>query len=323
MTIKLIKGLGSFFPSKLKEHYKSKLQVSGLKVNPEKRLGISILIFIALFAINVFTGVFLYPDYIFIGVPLGIFILPLIIMVDLLLINFKIEDRRDKVESVLPDFLHIVSSSLRAGLTPFQALKSAARPEFGPLRDEIEIATTKGLGSGSFEHALHEIKETIDSKLLDRVVNLFVTSLYSGSHMAELMEETANDMNETKSLKKDLTTGTKTYTMFILFTVVIGSPLLFAISIQFISMIEGMGGGGAAAAEEFELGLMAGEVAVSSEFIFVLAMALMLSTSIFSAILMGVISEGNKTYGLRYAPIIAVISVTIFFISRFFVGALF
>ncbi|MGM5482022.1 MAG: type II secretion system F family protein [Nanobdellota archaeon] len=315
-------SLAQVVPVKVRKKYNLSLRYSGLEVSAEKRIGYIVLVFICLFFL-VLPFLFILPGvFVLITIASYLLILPSLLMIDYLFIYFKIEDRRERIENVLPDFLHLISSNLRAGLTPFQAIKSSARDEFGPLKDEIEIATTKALGSNSFESALLQIKERIDSNLVDRVVNLFITSLYSGSHMAELMEETAHDMAETKGLKKDLTTGTKTYTMFILFTVIIGSPLLFAISLQFITMIEGMNAS-SAGSSSFDLGLMGGQIPVSSSFIFWLAIALLVSTSIFSSILMGVIKEGNKTYGLRYAPIIGVVAVVIFFIARSLVGNLF
>jgi hypothetical protein len=44
---------------------------------------------------------------------------------------------------------------------------------------------------------------------------------------------------------------------------------------------------------------------------------------IFSAILIGVFKEGNKKYGLRYAPIIAVLSLGLFFIAKQVIGSMF
>ena len=321
---KLLKKLGKIVPEKFKGNYRTTLNFAGCKSNADKRLGIFVLITLTVFLINLPLSYYFLPDYSHFIIPLVLLLFPALFALDYLLMYFKVEDRRARVENVLPDFLHLISSSLRAGLTPYQALKSSAREEFGPLKDEIEIATTKAIGSESFEKALMDIKKTIDSKLLERVINLFITSLYSGSHRAQLMEETAKDMAETKSLKKELSTGTKTYTMFILFTVVIGSPLLFAISLQFIDMVEDMNTPDAGDADSsFDLGLASGEIPVTSDFIFWLTMFLLVSTSIFSSILMGVIKEGNKKYGLRYAPIIIFCAIFIFFIARKIVAGIF
>jgi len=319
---KKIEKFAILVPSNLRNKYKSILRLTGKKTSHKKRIGIIFLLTACIFLVNIILSYFLFKDYFIFAVILPIMLFPVFLILDYLILFLEAEDRRQRVENILPDFLHLFSSSLRAGLTPYQALKSSAREEFGPLKDEIEIATTKALGSGGFEKALYEMKDSFDSRLIDKVINLFITSLYTGSHMAELMEETARDMAETKNLKKELNTGTKTYTMFILFTVVIGSPLLFAISLQFIDMVEDMADPGAGN-DEFDMGLSAGEIPVSAEFMFWLAISLLIATSVFSSVLMGVIKEGNKKYGLRYAPFIGIVAVGMFFLARFIVGGLF
>jgi len=87
--------------------------------------------------------------------------------------------------------------------------------------------------------------------------------------MANLLEDSAKDIAETHGLKKDLVTGTKTYTMFIMFTVVIGAPLLFSISMQFVEIMSGMQGAGATPTDDsFGLGMSSGEITITPEFIF-------------------------------------------------------
>ncbi|MFW6013747.1 MAG: type II secretion system F family protein [Nanoarchaeota archaeon] len=323
MTLdKKIEKFAILVPANLREKYKLILKLTGKKTCYKKRIGTIFLLTAAIFLFNLFLAYFLLFEHFILAAIAPVFLFPVFLVFDYLILFLEAEDRKHRVENILPDFLHLFSSSLRAGLTPYQALKSSAREEFGPLKDEIDIATTKALGSEGFEKALFEMKDTFDSRLIDKVVNLFITSLYTGSHMAELMEETARDMAETRNLKKELNTGTKTYTMFILFTVVIGSPLLFAISLQFIDMVEDMADPGSVG-DDFDMGLTAGEIPVSAEFMFWLAISLLISTSIFSSILIGVIKEGNKKYGLRYAPFIGVVAIGVFFLARFIVSGMF
>src|SRR3989338_1305476 len=49
-----------------------------------------------------------------------------------------------------PGFLLLVSSNINAGMTPFNSFQVAARPEFGPLAEEIKYAVSKSLGTTSF-----------------------------------------------------------------------------------------------------------------------------------------------------------------------------
>ncbi|MEK6902415.1 MAG: hypothetical protein AABX02_02400 [archaeon] len=79
---------------------------------------------------------------------------------------YTIEERRRKVEDILPDFLLLVAGNIRAGMTSFSAFKSSTRPEFGPLSEEVKSVTTRSLGTTSFGSALTAVSEYIRSKSL-------------------------------------------------------------------------------------------------------------------------------------------------------------
>jgi pilus assembly protein TadC len=324
MVQNFYRKIGSLFFVSYRNKYKQMIDLLERNYVVEVKLGKCIVYLFILYIINLFVFYYYFENYFVLSSILGIVTIFSFFIVDYLLIYFAVEDRKERIEKVMPDFLHLVSSNMRAGYTPFQALKSSARDEFGPLKREIEIATTKSLGTKSFNNSLLELSKRINSKLVSRIVLLFITSMKAGSHMADLMEETAKDISETKGLKNALATGTKTYTMFILFTVIIGAPMLYSVSLHFVDIMEGMGNKQQSNNEDvFELGLMSGGIDISSSFIFWMSFFMIVATSVFSAILIGVISEGNKTYGLRYAPFIALASLIIFFIARFLISNMF
>lgn len=321
---RILRKIVRIYPKSFRDSYKNVLMFLRKDYSADYKLGMmTIALLFFYFAIMVFGALFFldYIKWIALG---GIGFIFSYILVDYLLLYFKLEDKKKNIETVLPDFLHICSSNLRAGYTPFQALKSSAREEFGELSAEVQVATTSALGSGSFEDAITSMNKRIQSKLFGRILHLFITSMHAGSRMADLLEDTAKDVAETQSLKKDLTTGTKTYTMFILFTVIIASPMLFSISLHFTDIMSGMQADDAGSEEDsFGLGMMGGKMEITTEFMRNISLFMIISTSIFSSMLIGVISEGNKKHGLRYAPAIAIVSTVIFFIARKVVSSMF
>ena len=48
-----------------------------------------------------------------------------------------ISARVKKVEAIFPDFLQLMASNLRAGMTIDRAILTSSRPEFAPLDEEI------------------------------------------------------------------------------------------------------------------------------------------------------------------------------------------
>lgn len=321
---RVLRKVARVYPKRFRDSYADVLMFLRKDYSSDYKLGTMTITLVSIFITSLLIGLLFFVDYIH-WIALGGFgFIVSYILVDYLLLYFKLEDKKKNIESVLPDFLHICSSNLRAGYTPFQALKSSARDEFGELSKEVQVATSSALGSGSFEDAITSMNKRIQSKLFGRILHLFITSMHAGSRMADLLEETAKDVAETQSLKKELSTGTKSYTMFILFTVIIASPMLFSISLHFTDIMSGMQADDAGEQEDsFGLGMMGGKMEITTEFMRNISLFMIISTSIFSAMLIGVISEGNKKHGLRYAPAIAIVSTIIFFIARKAVSSMF
>tara|TARA_Y100000310_G_scaffold343799_1_gene453091 strand:- start:3027 stop:4016 length:990 start_codon:yes stop_codon:yes gene_type:complete len=320
---RLFLAITKLFPARYRKALEQQIIYSGEHINASSYLGSTTLL-----ALLSFTGTLLIPYAFSRGFEIkylifGTIIFILIELTAYLLIYFKAEDRTKRVEEVLPDALQLIASNIRAGMTPFRALKLAARKELGPLKEEIEHATAKSLGIESFSRALLSISERINSEILERAMKLFTTAMRSGGHLATLLEELAKDIEETKSLKKDLVTSTKTYTAFIMFTIIIGAPLLLAISIHFIKVITAMQAKAGTTTAGFGLGMLAGEIVITADFLTNMAISMLIITGLLASILLGVIAEGKPKHGFRYAPLIITGSLVIFVVLRYAVANFF
>ena len=239
-----------------------------------------------------------------------------------LILYLKVEDRISRIEDVIPDMLQLVSSNLRSGMTPYQALNISARPEFGPLAEEIEHVTKKGLSTASFTNLLIEMNEHIQSNLLERVTKMFSSAIKSGGKLANLLEDMANDLTQTKKLKQELITTTKSYTAFILFTIIIGTPLLLAISVHFIELIGELQITTPQSAG-FGLDFLAGGLTITSEFLTNVSLIMLIITSVLTSMLLGVIKEGKEVYGLRYSPVLIGGTLISFYVAKYLIGTFF
>ncbi|MEK6821057.1 MAG: type II secretion system F family protein, partial [archaeon] len=234
-------------------------------------------------------------------------------------VYYAIESRRRKVEEILPDFLLLVAGNIRAGMTSFSAFKSSLRPEFGALTEEIRAVTTRSLGVGSFTTALTQISENIRSQSLSESVRFFIQANRSGGKVAQLLENTASDLRRTQDLKKELESSTRTYVIFVAFVMVIATPLLMAVSVAFVELVTqiqeqsavgaGSGGGGG-------LGFLGGALSVSPEFLGGMALVLLVGNSVLAGLFMGMIGQSKPLLGLRYSPIMLVVSLLVFTFAR-------
>ncbi len=307
-------------PFAYRKHLKEQLMYAGIKEAVEGWLGSATLLSFLLFLIVVFMPYTLYQRFELLYLLIGIGVFLLIEFSFYILLYFKVEDRTKRIEEVLPDALQLISANLRAGMAPYQALKLSARKEFGPFKEEIEHATALALGTESFSEVLLGIGKRVKSDMLERALNLFTTAMRSGGHLAQLLEELSRDIAETRSLKKELVTNTRTYVMFIMFTIVIGTPLLLAIAIHFVDVITGIQEAGPTGAG-FGMAFLAGEITITADFLIKVSVVLLAVTSVLAAMLMGVIQEGKSKYGLKYAPFVMIGSFAVFFIVRHFIGS--
>ena len=231
-------------------------------------------------------------------------------------IAYIIDNRRRMVENILPDFLYLVGNNLKSGMSPFYAFRSAIRPEFGPLSEEVELATKKSLGIGSFADSLSEMSNRIDSKVLNDTIKFFVHAMKSGGKLALLIETSANDIKQTNQLKKELITATKMYVLFITFVVVLASPSLLAVSVQFLHILENIQAQSSFATVpsnvSAQIGFSSSSVGITPEFMQNMSYIIIISNAILASIFIGVIGGGKIRQGLKYAPMLIILGIIIF-----------
>ena len=315
--------ISNLLPRKFKKTVDDLLIYSGEKrFTSDDILGITTVLSIVIGIIILLVSFILYKEikfqYIFYCI-LGIFLTHFSVY---MLLYFKVENRTNQIEQVLPDAFQLIAANIRSGMTPFLALKYAARDEFGPLKEEIQYMTTRALGTSDFSETLLSINKRVKSDLLDRSLKLFSSAMKSGGRVAELLDDMARDITETRSLKRELTTSTKTYIMFILFTVLVGMPLLLSLAINFLEIMsnlqlqQGTSGSDFGGVSDFA----GGQLAVTPDFMFKVSIAMIILTTVFASILMGVIKEGNFKYGLRYALFLSLLGLVLFFVIKKFLG---
>ena len=259
-------------------------------------------------------------------IGLGFSLLMLTIILFYLHISYAIDGRKKMVETILPDFLFLVGNNLKSGMTPFYAFRSAVRPEFGPLSEEIQIATQKSLGISSFADSLKAIANRIDSQVLVDTTKFFSHALRSGGRLALLIETSANDIKQTNALKKELISSTRMYTMFIIFVVIIASPMLLAVSVQFLNILSGIqsqtAGISSTGTNVAMAGLAGGGIKISPDFMKIMGYIIIIGNSFLASIFIGIIGGGKIRDGLKFAPVLAIIGAVLFMIMLQGIGML-
>lgn len=244
----------------------------------------------------------------------------LIVYVILLL---RADSRRRSVEEVLPDFLSLSASNVRAGMTIDQAMWYAAKPEFGILSAEVSEIAKKAFGGVPFNQAIDHLPERFNSKPMRRAVALIKQGLASGGQLADILERTAEDSRQMMMLRKEISAALLMYVIFIVFAGALGTPFLFAISSKLVIMLESVfaslpASSGSASFTGMQSSFITPtKPAVSSSDFFLFTILSCAITAIFSALIIGVISKGSKRDGIPYVPVLLAVSLVIFFVTSY------
>ncbi|VVB58004.1 Type II secretion system (T2SS), protein F [Candidatus Anstonella stagnisolia] len=223
------------------------------------------------------------------------------------------EERKKQVESVLPDFLLLASSNVRAGMAIDSALWHAAKPEFGLLSREVENVSRQAFAGTPFPKALDMLSMRFDSKALRRSISLIKQGIASGGEMAQILERTAEDSRAMQILAKEIYASLLMYVIFIVFAAAIGTPFLFAVSTKLISILEGVFASMPVISSAAGAGFIhpvSPSISSSEFYLFTLASATI--TAVFASLIIGAIQYGSKKQGIKYIPLILGASIAIF-----------
>ncbi len=315
---KLYKSIGTKMPKSVHNWLAQKLRFAGTDVSTEHWFGSRFAI-IFLFSLLGALGYLVYSKKAYL-VATGVFLVLMALLSLLVYVNlfFAITSRTKKVEEVLPDFLMLVVSNLHAGMVPFIAFVQAARPEFGPLYDEIKGAAARVGGKRSLDAALLDLSTRFDSELFKKSVNLFLKGIKSGGQLAKLLSENAEEIRRIQDLRAELITTTQTYTIFLAFIVVIVMPFLLGVSVNFLNTfteIRSQVDRPDASASQ-AVAIFSGEFGITPEEMKSIGFVTLVITCLIASMFMGVVSSGKMLYGLKYYPILLIGSLIFFVLTQ-------
>jgi len=307
-----------FFPNNYREHIREKLLFAGMTTTSESYINKSFIISLMLAAVLAVV-VRAYAIYIFIGVFIGAFL-----MFNAYL-TLAVEKRRTFVENVLPDALELMAANMRAGYIPSKALLLSARSEFGPLAEAIKKSGKEILTGKSLAEGLNEIPHYIKSDILQRAINLINEGSKFGGQLVSLLEENAIDIRRKQAIKKEIRANIIMYGIFIVFSGVLGAPVLYALSLYLITTLTSLTGSSVVTSEVMSKGvpLFKGGITISPEFLMGFSVVSIMITTFFSGLIIGLIETGKEKGGIKYVPIFMIIALIVFFGANFVVGSMF
>jgi flagellar protein FlaJ len=323
--MRLYEFVFQLMPKNYKKWVDSQLKCANFTVPPQNYSGFSIIYGITLGMVVLLVVYLIGLTATQMAFTIGIFT-AIVFEVVMHVIPVMVSDSRAKfTDEILPDALRLISSNVRSGLTPDKALLLSARPEFGPLEDEIRSSAKLTLSGEPIEDSIQTISKNINSKALKRSVDLLAEGMARGGDLASLLDGLADEIRQTSILRKEVRAFVMMYAMFIFFAAGIGAPLLYGIS-SFLVETMGEMGSRIDVKQTFPTGMkfMTFQgIAIEPQFLIVYVSISLGVTAFFGGLLIGLIQEGTERAGLRYIPILLMMSLSVFFLTRIMIERVF
>ena len=240
----------------------------------------------------------------------------------------RADTRRNVLEAALPDFLTLVASNIKAGMTLDQAMWYSAKPEFGLLSTEVKAVVKSSFSGQSMESALDTLSSRFDSKVFTRTTSLMKQASASGGELTEVLERTAEDVRNTSIMRKEIAASLILYEIFVIFASMVGTPFLFAVSQKLVEIFEKIApklpSGEVASGAFGSLGSFkfSGPMITSTEF-FYFAIPTMIVTAASSSLIVSVIRTGTRSQGLKYFPFLLVGALLVYWLVTVTLNAFF
>lgn len=309
------------YPVKLKQGYQQLLTYCNIKLDVNRFLTLTMFITLgASVVLTLFTLIFFTINFFLLFVCW--FILSQGIVYAWLVLTA--DSRARFVEELLPDALQLMASNLRAGLTIDRALLLSARPEFGHFKDDLnyvgkQLATGKELGA-----ALMELSKRIRSDKLKKTFQIIVSAMASGGELAELLVQTATNLRQQRLVEQRIRSSVLVYVIFIFSAIAFGAPMLFGLSSFLVEVITDIFSKVQLPPQEASVNLPLSftKVSVTTHFINTYTIISMIFTCIMGSLILGLIAKGREKEGLKFLPILFIVTITLYFLVKFAIKAI-
>jgi len=217
---------------------------------------------------------------------------------------------------VFPDFISLMASNLRAGMTIDQAMLLSSREEFAPLDKQI-VRVGKDIVTGKKVNlALSDMAVRINSEKIKKIIMLITSGMGAGGNLSVLLEETATNMRERNFVEKRAASNVLMYVIFIFFAVAFGAPLLFGLSSVLVEILTNMLSSLPSDGMNVSLPFTLTNVTISLNFVVYFSILFMVVTDILASFVLGLVNKGEEKEGVKFIIPMIAIGLVIYFISR-------
>lgn len=315
----MMRFIGRLYPTQVRENFERLLRYCALQTEVYGYLSFITIVALIL-AVFVALAVQIFLDFPFLVTFFGSFIIVVLSVHTYLVLSADAKARF--VEDLLPDVLQLMAANLRAGMTVDRALLLAARPEFGQFQEEIRRVGTEIATGKELETALREMASRYKSEKLQKTVALVVAGVESGGSIADLLEQTGSNLRQQRLSEQRIRANVLVYVIFIFSAISFGAPMLFGLSSFLIEVITNI-----FAKIELpppsvasQLPFSVSKITLTPKFVNTYTLSSLAITSFLGSLVLGLIAKGKETEGLKFFPILILVTISLFFLVKFVIS---
>ncbi len=161
---------------------------------------------------------------------------------------------------------------------------------------------------------------------------LIAEGIRNGGQIATLLVQLSGDLREENALRAEVSANISMYVLLIAFSACVGAPVLFGISSFIVGILAEQKDNSSISdtfvsdygsrSPAFSL-LSTSKSTITEAFIVSFVQITLFISCIFSSLVLGIITSGNERGGVKFIPIVMIISFSLFYITRFFVAGMF
>ncbi len=305
-TERFLRSLSMILPRKLRLDLEESMIYAQVEVNDfSKTIGTMVILF-CFGAIGIGFAVFVFLGSILFALPAaigGLFVCYILVRT---VFMFQADTISAQIEKVLPDLLMLMAANLRAGMIPESSFLASIKPEFGKLNLLLSHAAVETQGGKDFKDALVEMASRTTSRFFKDTMRIIGEGLRSGGELHLILENLASNMLQNETIRNDMRSQVRSYSLFIFLSSTIAAPLLYGVSSFLISILDSIGSlsSSASSVPVSGVGLFSSFSLpnIPASLILVVAVLNVCITTTASALLNGILNSGNARVGVRFIP---------------------
>lgn len=117
--------------------------------------------------------------------------------------EYKKEIKIKRIDEALPDLLIDLAESTKAGMTLFNAIKTASYGKYGELTEEIKTMSNQLSWGLQLNEVLQRFADRVRTPLVRRTVSLIIETNNAGGNISDVLMSAAIDSREIRSLNTE------------------------------------------------------------------------------------------------------------------------